>query len=128
MSADKHSKKVLVVEDDKAIRRSYVDMLKKEGYEVFEAADGKHGLQLALAEKPDVILLDLLMPEMGGQALLDRLRKDTWGENAKVIVLTNFDKPRPIFETMVQHKVENYLVKANTSMKQLALYVQLALT
>lgn len=127
MSDKGSTKKVLVVEDDEMIRRSYMDLLRKEGYEVLEASDGRQGLAIALAEKPDVILLDLLMPEMGGQAMLDRLRRDTWGEKAKVIVLTNYDKPRPIFDTLVHNNAENYLVKANTSMKQLVLYVQLAI-
>jgi CheY-like chemotaxis protein len=120
--------KILIVEDDGMIRYSYADLLQKEGYEVIEAADGRAGLERALLEKPDVILLDLLMPEMGGQILLQELRKDSWGKSAKVIILTNIDKPRPIFDTLVQNHAENYLIKANTTMKQIVLYVQLALS
>lgn len=121
-------KKVLVVEDDELIRQSYIQLLQKENYEVVQAADGRTGLEAALKEKPDVILLDLLMPEMSGQSLLDELREDEWGKDAKVIILTNFDKPKAIYATLVQHRALNYLVKANTNMRQLALYVQLAVS
>jgi CheY-like chemotaxis protein len=121
-------KRVLIIEDDEIIRRSYVKLLQIENYEVHEAADGQKGLEAALQQKPDVILLDLLMPEMNGETMLEELRKDSWGKDAKVIILTNFDKPKAIYETLVQNNALNYLVKANTNIKQLALYVQLATT
>jgi CheY-like chemotaxis protein len=119
-------KRVLIIEDDEIIRRSYVKLLQIENYEVHEAADGQKGLEAALQQKPDVILLDLLMPEMNGETMLEELRKDSWGKDAKVIILTNFDKPKAIYETLVQNNALNYLVKANTNIKQLALYIQLA--
>ena len=66
---------LLVVEDDAAIRRGLVDALRFAGYAVTEAADGKAGLDAALAGQPDLVLLDILMPKMDGLAVLAELRK-----------------------------------------------------
>lgn len=66
---------LLVVEDDSAIRRGLVDALKFSGYQVREAADGRAGLDLALADGIDLVLLDILMPKMDGLQVLSELRK-----------------------------------------------------
>lgn len=66
---------ILVVEDDAAIRRGVVDMLRFNGYSVHEAADGKAGLDLALAVDSDLVLLDIMMPGMDGMEVLAELRK-----------------------------------------------------
>lgn len=66
---------ILVVEDDAAIRRGVVDMLRFNGYSVHEAADGKSGLDLALAVDSDLVLLDIMMPGMDGTEVLTELRK-----------------------------------------------------
>jgi len=66
---------ILVVEDDDAIRRGVVDMLRFNGYTVHEAADGKAGLDLALSTESDLILLDIMMPKMDGLEVLAELRK-----------------------------------------------------
>lgn len=66
---------ILVVEDDAAIRRGVVDMLRFNGYRVHEASDGKSGLELALSMDADLVLLDIMMPEMNGTEVLEELRK-----------------------------------------------------
>lgn len=81
-------KKVLVVDDEKDIREALFTALAAEGYEVFAAEDGKKGFDLALEKKPDLIFLDLSMPNMNGHEVLDALREDEWGKNANVVVLT----------------------------------------
>lgn len=82
-------KRILVVEDEQSILNVLCDKLSKEGFDLLKAMDGKEGLNKALQEKPDLILLDLLMPVMDGIAMLKELRKDEWGKDAKVVILTN---------------------------------------
>ncbi len=81
--------KVAIIEDDAAISQMYRIKFEAENYEVETAENGKLGLELAKEMKPDIILLDLMMPVMTGEEMLTRLRKTDWGKNIKVIVLTN---------------------------------------
>lgn len=81
--------KIAIIEDDQAISQMYRIKFEAEGYEVETAENGKLGLELAESMKPDIILLDLMMPVMTGDEMLARLRKTTWGKNVKVIILTN---------------------------------------
>lgn len=81
--------KIAIVEDDEAISQMYRIKFEAEGYTVETAANGKLGLELAEVMKPDIILLDLMMPIMTGEEMLARLRKTDWGKNIRVIVLTN---------------------------------------
>src|ERR1051325_5548970 len=81
--------KVAIVEDDKAISQMYRIKFEAEGYEVETAENGKLGLELAEKMRPDIILLDLMMPEMTGDQMLAALRKQPWGKKIKVVILTN---------------------------------------
>lgn len=89
MKKAKIQKKVLVVEDENLLRKSLASALKAAKFKVFEAKNGKEGLERALKHKPDLILLDLLMPVMDGLTMLKKLRKDEWGKNVFVYILTN---------------------------------------
>ena len=81
--------KIAIIEDDQAISQMYRFKFEAEGYTVQTAENGKLGLQLAESMKPDIILLDLMMPEMNGDQMLEQLRATSWGKAIKVIVLTN---------------------------------------
>src|SRR5690606_35785172 len=70
------STRVLLVEDDRFLRRAAEAMLRRHGYDVLAAADGEEGLRLALAAPPDVVLLDLVMPRLPGLEVLAALRAD----------------------------------------------------
>lgn len=78
--------KVLVIDDSRYTRLPIVKFLQSQGFTVLEADNGAAGLELAAKEKPDIILTDLLMPEMDGYELLDRLRADN--NPVPVIVIT----------------------------------------
>jgi DNA-binding response OmpR family regulator len=80
---------LLVVEDEVILLKTLTDRLMSEGFNVLTATDGGEGLKLALANHPDLILLDLLMPKVDGLTMLQNLQKDDWGARAKVIILTN---------------------------------------
>ncbi len=79
------SDKILVVDDEKSISKIIAYNLKKEGYEVLCADDGEMGLQLALSEKPDLILLDIMMPKMDGYEVCRKIREQS---NVPIIMLT----------------------------------------
>ncbi len=81
--------KVAIIEDDQAISQMYRIKFEAEGYTVETAENGKLGLALVEQMKPDIILLDLMMPIMTGEEMLAKLRKMPWGKTIKVIVLTN---------------------------------------
>ncbi|MCI0542565.1 response regulator [bacterium] len=106
------SKKILVIEDDRVLRRVVVDHLKSEGFQVLEADDGESGLELALAEHPDVTLLDVVMPKMDGMTVLEKLRQDEWGKNTRIIMLTNLSDAEKIAHAK-EKGVSDYLVKAD---------------
>jgi two-component system cell cycle response regulator DivK len=86
----KEQKKVLVVEDDPWIRSLMADLLAGEGYEVVEAPDGKQGLELASEREPDVILLDLAMPEVSGLDVLHELKSSNPTRDIPVIVVSAY--------------------------------------
>ncbi len=107
-----HDKKILVIEDDRVLRRVIVDNLKLEGFIALEAEDGAIGLVTALSEHPDLMLVDIVMPKMDGIAMLEKLREDPWGKDAQVIMLTNLNDPEKI-SYAAQKGVKEYLVKAD---------------
>ncbi len=111
--------KVAIIEDDSAISQMYRIKFEAEGYEVETAENGKLGLALIEEMKPDIILLDLMMPEMGGEEMLTKLRATDWGVNIKVIILTNMgesEAPASIREL----NVEAFILKANMTPRQVA--------
>jgi DNA-binding response OmpR family regulator len=90
------NKKVLVTEDEAPLRNAVSDILTFEGFTVFQAKNGQEGLDIALKEHPDLILLDLMMPVMDGLTMLQKLREDEWGKTAAVILLTNINDPEKV--------------------------------
>ena len=81
--------KIAIIEDDPAISQMYRFKFEAEGYTVETAGNGKLGLELAESMQPDVMLVDLMMPEMTGDEMLSELRQQPWGKDVKVIILTN---------------------------------------
>lgn len=108
------NKKILIIEDEKSLRSALVDFLTIKNYQPFEAKNGKEGVRIALKEHPDLILLDLIMPEMDGVTTLKMIRKDTWGANVPIIILTNLStmNERFIFDALT-HKSTFYLIKSD---------------
>lgn len=104
--------KILVVEDENQIRDVLTRKLKEEGFGVIEASDGKTGLDKALEEEPDLLLLDLILPEMDGMTLLEKVREDEFGKNLPVIILTNLENAEKIEESK-EKGVNDFLVKTD---------------
>ncbi len=80
---------VEIVEDEVSLRHALHDKFVHEGFSTLEAKNGEEGLQIALRDHPDLILLDLLMPGMDGMTMLKKLRENLWGKTVPVIILTN---------------------------------------
>src|SRR6476661_2605530 len=81
--------KIAIIEDDQAISQMYRFKFEADGFEVETAENGRLGLELCKSMQPDIVLLDLMMPEMNGDEMLAELRKSAWGKNIKVVILTN---------------------------------------
>lgn len=113
MDQTKHT--ILVVEDEAPTALALGDKLEHEGYTVLKADNGKSGLDVALEKHPDLILADLKLPQMDGMEMIRRLRTDSWGKNAKVIILSNMSDVAKIEEAMV-HGTFYYMVKGDSSM------------
>lgn len=112
-------KVVLVVEDEKALADILDDRLTSEGFRVFKAANGKEGLELAIAHHPDVLLLDLMMPVMSGKSLLHTLRDMPAFKKLSVIVLTNAGEVENIRETQRYYDAVEFLIKSNVTMDEI---------
>jgi DNA-binding response OmpR family regulator len=82
---------ILVVEDTRELAGALEGLLTKKGYRILMSASGRDALTQALAEKPDLILLDLRLPDMDGFETIRQLRRDPWGKTAAVLVLTAAD-------------------------------------
>lgn len=111
--------KIAIIEDDQAISQMYRIKFEGEGYEVETAENGKIGLELAESMKPDIILLDLMMPEMNGDEMLAKLRKTTWGKTITVVILTNMGE-QEIPEGVKSLGVAAVILKADMTPRQVA--------
>lgn len=109
-------KSVLIVEDEPLLLKAIFEKLASQ-FECMTATDGSEGLKLALERHPDLILLDLVMPKFDGQTMLENLRRDNWGNTAKVIVLTNLSDEKSM-EQAKQLNVLAYLIKANLKLDE----------
>ncbi len=85
-------KTILIVEDEAPQRKTLAEQFSDEGFLVLKAQNGQEGLEIALREQPDIILLDIVMPIMDGITVMKKLReKNTWGKNVPIILLTNLN-------------------------------------
>ena len=84
------NKTVLIVEDEVAMSSAMEAKFQKYGFAVLKAGDGEEGYKMAMGNKPDLLMLDLIMPKMDGISLMKEIRKDAaWGNNVPIIILTN---------------------------------------
>lgn len=114
MTADR--RKILIAEDDASLRVLLKRKLENSGYEVLEAVDGFECLNISFEEHPDLIVLDLIMPNKTGIEVLNELLNDDWGCKVPIIVLTNksdFSTEQKVFK----YGAEEYLVKTEHSLE-----------
>ncbi len=116
--------KILIIEDEQSILDVLDNKLTKDGYLVTLAKNGEEGLETALRDHSDLILLDIKMPRMDGMTMLHKLRDDVWGKNAKVIILTNLDANDDRLNAIVTDQPSYYLIKADTSLETLLVKIK----
>ena len=115
--------KIAIIEDDSAIAQMYRMKFEADGYNVETAENGKLGLELIKDLSPDIILLDLMMPEMNGDEMLTKMRATSWGKDIKVIILTNMgEQEAPA--SLKELDVSAFIVKAEMTPRQVAELVQ----
>lgn len=120
---ENNKKKILLAEDDKFISIAYRDGLNRAGYEVVYASDGAEAVALAKSEKPDLILLDLIMPVKNGFEALEEIRKDKEFDQTPVIVLSNLGQETDIVKAK-ELGANDYLIKSNYSLADVAKVIE----
>ncbi len=88
------AKKILLIEDEDLLSDMYIDKLKKAKFKVFSAFDAEDGLRLAVEEKPDLIILDIILPKKTGLEFLEEMRCNKETSSLSVVVLSNYDNPK----------------------------------
>jgi DNA-binding response OmpR family regulator len=119
-------KKILLVEDDSMISSMYKTKFEAEGFQVFIADNGAIGLELAKKEKPDIMMLDVILPQLDGFSVLEEVKKDKTTKNIPVIMLTNLgtEEDKKKGEKM---GALDYLVKASLTPGQVSEKIKKAL-
>jgi DNA-binding response OmpR family regulator len=118
--------KIAIIEDDAVISQMYRMKFEAEGFEVQTAANGRLGVELVEKMRPDIILLDLRMPEMDGAEALTQIRKHKWCKNIPVLILTNVGEEEAP-GVLKDLNVLNYIVKADLTPRQVTEKVKEAL-
>ena len=118
--------KIAIIEDDVAINQMYRMKFEADGFDVKLADNGRRGVALVESYKPDIILLDLTMPEMGGDEALMEIRSHDWGKTIPVIILTNLGEEEAP-KTLRTLGIHSYIVKADLTPRQVVERVKEAL-
>lgn len=116
-------KKILIIEDEKTLLEVLAKKFLDEKFDVIKAVNGKEGLKIALRERPDLILLDIIMPVMDGMTMLRKLREDSWGKEVEVVILTNLSDVAKVQESLLRG-VYDYLVKSDWRLEDVAKIVK----
>lgn len=119
-------KKILVVEDDAMISSMYKTKFEADGFAVLTADNGASGLELAKKEKPDIIMLDIILPQLDGFSVLEAIKKDAGAKNIPVIMLTNLGTEEDKKKGAAMGALD-YFVKASLTPGQVSAKIKQAL-
>lgn len=107
------AKTILIAEDEAAMLDALASKFEKSGFRVVRAVDGEEGYNLAIKEKPDLLILDIIMPKMNGMDMMEKIRQDDhWGSDVPIIMLTNISDPENVSRAAMS-KVYDFLVKTD---------------
>jgi len=119
-------KKILFMEDESALQKTFGEILSQEGYEMIPALDGETGLRMAKTKKPDLILLDLILPKVHGFDVLKQLKEDPGTKGIPVIILTNLEGIGDV-DKAIGLGATTYLVKAKYTLEEVLEKIKKAL-
>lgn len=107
-----------------SLQKAIFEKLTEGGFEVIGAPDGEKGLEMIFEQKPDLVLLDLLMPRMDGMSVLKKIRSDSWGKNLPVIILTNVEPSVQMINEIVNNRPLYYFVKSDIELDKLVDHIR----
>ena len=110
-------KNILIVEDEATLHKALLDYLTMEGFNCLSAMDGEMAVELARNKKPDLIILDIILPRKDGYEVLEELKKDSKTKEIPVIVLTNLESPEDI-QKAFDRGAKTYLVKSDFKLEE----------
>ncbi len=113
-----NKKKILIIEDEELILKALSEGFNRRGFDIVKAEDGKRGLDLVESEQPDLVLLDLILPVMSGQELLEQMKQKGLVEKIPVIILTNVSDGVTLKKCM-SLGAKDYVIKANFSFEDM---------
>ena len=119
-------KKILFIEDESALQKTFGEILSQEDYEMIPALDGETGLEMAKTKKPDLILLDLILPKLHGLEVLKQLKEDPGTKGIPVIILTNLEGIGDV-DKAIGLGATTYLVKAKYTLEEVLEKIKKAL-
>ncbi len=111
-------KKILIIEDEKILSDMYAEKFQQAGFSVILAPEAEDGLEITKKEKPDLIILDILLPKGDGISFLQRLREEPGISLTPVVVFSNFDDP-PTKKAAFRLGVKDYLIKTNYTPREI---------
>ena len=123
---EKKAPKILIIEDDQRINKVYIAKLSVEGITVITALDGIEGLRKIYSEKPDLILLDLMLPRKSGFDILKEIKADPEVKDIPVLILSNLAQEKEIEQGLALGAID-YLVKTDYSIQQVMEKIKKAL-
>lgn len=118
-----HKKKILIIEDEAILLELFANKFADEGFRTFQATTAEKGMEIALKDKPDLILLDIILPKMDGLSMLKKLRKNSWGKAVPVIISSNVTDKQKVSEAM-KLNVYDYIVKTDLILNDLVKQVK----
>jgi DNA-binding response OmpR family regulator len=110
-------KRILIIEDDSSLQKILQEFLIAENFDVIEAMDGEKGAELTKSEKPDLVLLDIILPKKDGYEVLKELKENQETKNIPIILLTNLESPADV-EKAVKLGATTYLTKADYKLEE----------
>jgi DNA-binding response OmpR family regulator len=120
------NKKLLIVEDESQLLKVLTDQFEKEGFTVFACKNGKAGIDLAIKHNPDLMIVDVVMPEMDGLTMLQHLKNNSETKNIPAIVLTNLSDPQTTADAL-KAGAYDHLVKTDWDIADLVNRVKVKL-
>lgn len=109
-------KKILIIEDDRSLQNALVEMITQAGYTAVSALDGGEGLQKISSEKPDLVLLDIILPKKDGYEVLEAVKKNEATKNVPVLILTNLEEIDNV-QKALDLGATTFMVKSDFSLK-----------